>query len=35
MEADALATAIHALGKEEAEKVLPPRADIRAFFRFF
>lgn len=35
MEADALATAIHALGKEEAEKVLPPKTDIRVVFRLF
>lgn len=35
MEADALATAIHAMGKEEAEKVLPPKANIRVVFRLF
>ncbi len=32
MEADALATAIHAMGKEEAEKGLLPKADFRVFF---
>ncbi|MCL4793253.1 MAG: FAD:protein FMN transferase [Bryobacteraceae bacterium] len=33
MEADALATAIHAMGKEEAEKGLLPKAGFRVFFR--
>jgi thiamine biosynthesis lipoprotein len=35
MEADALATAIFAMGKEEAEKRLLPMADIRVVFHDF
>lgn len=35
MEADALATAIHAMGKEEAEKRLLPKADVRTVFQGF
>lgn len=35
MEADALATAIHAMGKEEAEKSLLPKANVRIIFQGF
>jgi FAD:protein FMN transferase len=35
MEADALATAIHAMGKEEAEKRLLPKANVRTVFLGF